>query len=560
MPPERGYSRSLSRSVPDADSTHAQVVRKAGVTSLAVVFSRVTGLIREMVFAGLFGAGMQQDAFIAAFRIPNLLRDLLAEGALSAAFVTTYSQTLSTKGREEAYALSNRLTTLLVPVLIAICALGIALAPSLVNFMFGGYAEIEGKLELTVLMTRVMMPFLLFIALAAKAMGVLNSHGKFAIPALSSGFFNITSVVAGLLLGFAVGAELGIDPIVGMAIGTSLGGGVQYICQIPALRRTGLLFRPMAGILDPGVRQLLRLMGPAAIGASAVQVNVMVNSMFASRIAGSGKHAIDGPVSWLAFSFRFMQLPLGLFGVAVASATLPQISRDASEGRIDDFRDTLSKSLGLVFLFTIPSAVGLFVLSRPIVGVVYERGAFTPFHTEQTALALSAYCLGLVGYASTKVLAPAFYALGNARIPVFVSILSIVLNLSLNKLFIDTLNLGHWALALSTSLVASLNFVLLFAFMRARIHGAGGRRLLVAGGKIGLASAIMGACCWSLAQLVESWIGPGTFAGRLAVLAVAVPAGVAVLYALCRLMRLPELDLARRAVLARISKQTGHEA
>ena len=547
-----------TRSVPDADSNHAQVVRKAGVASLAVAFSRVTGLIREMVFAGLFGAGMQQDAFVAAYRIPNLLRDLLAEGALSAAFVTTYSQTLSTKGRKEAFALCNRLTTLLVPVLVAICALGTVFAPTLVNFMFSGYTEIEGKLELTVLMTRVMMPFLLLIALAAKAMGVLNSHGKFAIPALSSGFFNITSVVAGLLLGFAVGSELGIEPIVGMAIGTLLGGGVQYTCQIPSLRRTGLRFRPMAGIFDPGLRQLLRLMGPAAIGASAVQINVAVNSMFASQIAGSADHAIDGPVSWLAFSFRFMQLPLGLFGVAVASATLPQISRDASEGRINDFRDTLSKSLGLVFLFTIPSAVGLFVLSRPLVGVVYERGMFTPFHTEQTALALSAYCLGLVGYASTKVLAPAFYALGNVRVPMFVSILSIVLNFSLNKFFVDTLGLGHWALALSTSLVASLNFVLLFAFMRARIHRAGGRRLLMAGGKIGLASAIMGACCWSLAQPIESWIGPGTFVGRLAVLSVAVPAGVAVLYALCRLMRLPELELARRAVLARFSQHTGH--
>ena len=527
--------------------------------SLAVAFSRVTGLVREMVFAGLFGAGMKYDAFVAAYRIPNLLRDLLAEGALSAAFVTTYSQTLSSQGKEEAYALSNRLTSLLVPVLIAICVLGTVFAPALVDWIFPGYAEIEGKFELTVLLTRVMMPFLLLIALAAKAMGVLNSHGKFGIPALSSGFFNITSVVAGLLIGFAVGSRLGIEPIVGMAFGTLLGGGVQYICQIPGLRRTGLRFRPMAGIRDPGVRQVLRMMGPAAIGAAAVQVNVMVNSVFASQIADPAGQTIDGPVSWLGYSFRFMQLPLGLFGIAVASATLPLISRDAGAGRIDDFRDTLSKSLGLVFLLTIPSAVGLFVLSRPLVGVVYERGQFTPFDTEQTALALSFYCLGLVGYASTKVLAPAFYALDDVRIPMFVSILSIVLNFSLNKFFIDTLGLGHWALALSTSLVATLNFVLLFAFMRARVHGVGGRRLLVAGAKIGLASAVMGACCWSLAQLVESWIGPGTFAGRLAVLAVAVPSGVAVLYALCRLMRLPELDLARRAVLARIGKPSGRD-
>lgn len=545
--------------MPDSNSAYAQIVRKAGVASLAISFSRITGLVREMVFAGLFGASMQYDAFVAAYRIPNLLRDLLAEGVLSAAFVTIYSQTLSAKGTKEAYALSNRLTTLLVPVLIAICILGTIFSPTLVKFIFRGYAEIEGKFELTVLLTRVMMPFLLFIALSAKAMGVLNSHGKFGIPALSSGLFNITSVVSGLLLGFAVESKLGIDPIVGIAIGTLLGGGVQYICQLPSLRRTGLRFRPMVGVFDPSIREVLRRMGPAAIGASAVQVNVMVNSTFASQIADSAKHAINGPVSWLGYSFRFMQLPLGLFGVAVASAILPLISREFDDIRIDDFRDTLSKSLGLVFLLTIPSAVGLFALSQPLVGVIYERGRFTPFDTEQTAIALSFYCLGLVGYASTKVLTPAFYALGNMRTPMLVSVLSVVLNFSLNKFFIDTIGLGHWALALSTSVVASLNFVLLFAFMRTRIHGAGGRRLLASGGKIGLASAVMGACCWSLAQLVESWVGLGTFVGRLAVLAVAIPSGVTVLYALCRLMRLPELELARRVVLARTGKRGRHE-
>lgn len=539
--------------MPDAESAHAQVVRKAGVVSLAVFFSRITGLVRETVFAGLFGAGMKYDAFLAAYRIPNLLRDLLAEGALSAAFVTTYSQALSSQGKEESYALSNRITTLLVPVVTVICSLGAVFAPFLVNRIFPGYAAIQGKLELTVLLTRVMMPFLLLIVLAAKAMGVLNSHGKFGVPALSSGFFNITSVVAGLVLGFALGPELGIEPIVGMAIGTLLGGGVQYVCQIPSLRATGLRFRPTFGISDPGVRQVLRLMGPAAIGAAAVHVNVMVNSVFASRITDSAG-IINGPVSWLGFSFRFMQLPLGLFGIAVASATLPLISRDADAGRIDDFRDTLSRSLGLVFLLTIPSAVGLFVLSNPLVGVVYERGRFTPFDTEQTALALSFYCLGLVGYAGSKVLAPAFYALDNVRVPMTVSVVSILLNFSLNKFFIDSLGLGHWALALSTSLVATLNFVLLFGFMRSRVRGVGGRRLLAAGLRIGAASSVMGVCCWTLAELVESWIGPGTFVGRLATLAVTVPVGVGVLYGLCRAMRLPELDLAQRAVLARLGK------
>ncbi len=523
------------------------------MVSLAVSLSRITGLVREIVFAGLFGAGMAYDAFVASYRIPNLLRDLLAEGALSAAFVTTYSQTLAEKGTKQAHDLSNRLATLLVPVVAGICLVGAVFAPSVVSFIFPGYASIEGKHELTVLLTRLMMPFLLFIALAAKAMGVLNSHGKFGIPALSSTFFNVTSVLAGLLLGYFVGPVLGFETIVGMAIGTLLGGVVQYVCQVPSLRSTGLRFRADFKIADSGVRQVLRLMGPAALGAAAVQVNVMVNSVFASGITDSAGAIIDGPVSWLGYAFRFMQLPLGLFGIAVASATLPVISREAGAGRIDDFRDTLSRSLGLVFLLTIPSAVGLFVLSRPIVGVVYERGQFTAFDTEQTALALSFYCLGLVGYASTKVLAPAFYALDNVRIPMFVSLFSIGLNFTLNKVFIDGLGLGHWALALSTSLVASLNFVLLFAFMRSKVQGIEGRRLLRAGLKISAASGAMGICCWACAQFIESGLGPGTFLGRLATLTVAIPLGLGVIYGLCRLMRLPELDLAQRAVLARLA-------
>ena len=546
--------RDFSSSVPE--SGHAQVVRRAGVVSLAVFFSRITGLIREITFAGLFGAGLVYDAFLAAYRIPNLLRDLLAEGALSAAFVTTYSQALSEKGAKHAQVLSNRLTTLLVPVVAVVCVLGVLFAPAIVQRIVPGYSAIEGKFELTVLLTRIMMPFLLFIALASKAMGVLNSHGKFGIPALSSAFSNLTSVAVGLLLGFVLGPALGFEPIVGMALGTVLGGAVQYGCQVPSLRRTGLRFRPEVVLKDPGVRQVLRLMGPAAIGAAAVQVNVFVNSIFASRVTDDAGVIIDGPVSWLGFAFRFMQLPLGLFGVAVASATLPVISREAGAGRINEFRDTLSRSLGLVFLLTIPSTVGLLVLSRQLIGVVYERGQFSAFDTEQTALALAFYCLGLVGYASTKVLAPAFYALDSVRVPMVVSVLSIALNYTLNFVFIEILGLGHWALALSTSLVASLNSIVLFTFMRSQVNGVEGRRLLRGGAKISAASAVMGACCWVCARFIEASMGPGTFVGRLAALLVSVPVGVGLIYGLCRFLHVPELDLARSAILGRLTKRT----
>ncbi len=540
---------------PDASSetnnAHAKIVRSAGVVSAAVLLSRITGLLRETVFAGLFGSGLAYDAFVAAFRIPNLLRDLLAEGSLSSAFVTTFSQTLSTQGKSAAHDLSNQVTTLLTPLLALICLLGIVFAPELVGVLFPGYTEIEGKKELTVLLTRIMMPFLLFIALAAKAMGVLNSRGRFGIPALASAFFNVASVGSGLVIGFILGPQLGIEPIMGMTIGTLLGGMVQYYCQVPEMRRLGLRFRPKFDFSDPALRQVLRLMGPTVIGAAAVQVNVMVNSVFASEITGASGEAINGPVAWLSYAFRFMQLPLGLFGVAVASATLPTISREAGSRRTAEFRETLSRSLGLVFLLTLPSAVGLIVLSRPIVGVIFQRGEFTANDTEQTALALSFYCLGLAAYAAIKTLTPAFYALDDVRAPVVISLFSIMLNYGLNWLFLERMGWGHWALALSTSLVATLNFLLLLLSMRAKIGGIEGRRLWTAVLKIGFASAVMGLGCKTVDAMVGAQWGE-TFLARLLTLLIAVPLGVGLLYGLCRLMKLQELSLAEKAVFSRM--------
>ena len=531
-------------------SGHAGIVRSAGIVSAAVLFSRITGLVREVVFAKYFGASMLYDAFLAAFRIPNLTRDLLAEGALSAAFVTTFSQCLASKGDQEAFRLSNRLATVLVPMLAAICVLGMVFAPGLVDLMFPGFAEVPGKRDLTIQLARIMIPFLLFIALAAKAMGVLNAKGIFGVPALASAFFNIVSLAAGLTLGFYAGPMFGFQPIVGMAAGTLLGGMTQYLCQWPTLRKTGLRYRPDFDLSDPGLRQMLLLMGPAVIGAAAVQVNVVVNSIFASQITNDAGVVMDGPVSWLGYAFRFMQLPLGLFGVAVASATLPSISRSAGQGRISEFRETLSRSLGLVFLLTIPSAVGLIVLSRPLVGVVFQRGEFTATDTEQTALALSYYCLGLAGYAAIKVLTPAYYALNDVRIPMAASVVSIFLNYALNWTFIRVLGWGHGGLAFSTSLVASFNFLVLFWLMRNKIDGIEGRRLTWGLTKIVVASALMGLCCWLSSFAVQDLFGEGSMA-RLLNLILSVPLGLAVLYGSCRFLGVQELEAAQQAIAAR---------
>ena len=402
-------------------------MRSAGVVSVAVFMSRVTGLLRESVMARLFGAGLIYDAFMLGFRIPNLTRDLFAEGALASAFVPTFSEYLSQRSKEEAVRLVSLVATALIIVVGVVCAAGMIFAPVLVHLLAPGYAEVPGKFELAVRMTRIMFPFLLLVALAAQAMGVLNACNRFGVPALASTFFNLGSVGFGIVLGIWLGPMLHITRIEGMAIGVVLGGALQLIWQLPSLHRLGFHFRATLDWADPGLQRILRLMVPAILGNAAVQINVMVNTNFASTISDPIR-GLDGPVSWLSYAFRFMQLPLGLFGVAMASATLPSIARSVARGEMDEFRRTLSNSLGTVFLLTIPSSVGLIVLGKSIIGAIYQGGRFQLYDTQQTAVALSYYAIGLMGYAALKVLSPAFYALNDARTPMLVSLGSIVVN------------------------------------------------------------------------------------------------------------------------------------
>ena len=504
--------------------------------------------MREMVMARFFGAGFVYDAFLLGFRIPNLTRDLFAEGALSSAFVPVFTKTLATQGKKEAAVLSNLVATALILVVGAICLLGVVFSPVLVHLLAEGFRNVPGKFELAVKMTRIMFPFLLLVALAAQAMGVLNACNRFAIPALASSFFNIGSISFGLLLGFVFAPQLGISPITGMAIGVVLGGALQFLWQIPSMRREGFRFQPMFDWSHPGLRQILRLMGPAIVGNAAVQVNVMVNTNFASQIPG------NGPVSWLSYSFRFMQLPLGLFGVAIASATLPSISRSAGAGNIDEFRRTLSRSLGMVFLLTLPSSIGLIVLGKSMIGAIYQGGAFLANDTQQTAVALSCYAVGLVGYSALKVLNPAFYALDDARTPMLISLASIVINYVTAFALLKGTNLGHAGLALSTSAVALFGAIALFAILRNRIARVEGRALASSVWRITAASVIMGSAVFVSSHFVQEFLGTRRL-GRVVDLAVSIPLGLLVFYAASRLLKVAELDLATRALAGPLARR-----
>ncbi len=537
--------KNTGSDAPAARPKNESIVRSAGVVSLAVFASRIAGLVRESVLASLFGAGQAYDAYLLGFRIPNLTRDLFAEGALSSAFVPTFTEYLSHRSKEQAAHLANLVATALIIVVGAVCALGMIFAPVLVRLLAPGFVENPDKFALAVKLTRIMFPFLLLVALGAQAMGVLNACNRFGVPALSSTAFNIGSLVSGIALGVWLGPSLGLSAIEGMAVGVVIGGALQLAWQLPSLHRLGFKFRPAIQWSDPGLTRILRLMLPAILGSAAVQINVMVNTNFASTILDPLR-GLDGPVSWLSYAFRFMQLPLGLFGVAIASATLPAISRSAAAGHMDEFRSTLSHSIGHVFLLTLPSSVGLIVLGESIIGAVYQHGKFQVYDTQQTAWALSCFSVGLVAYSALKVLTPAYYALGDARTPMLISLGSIAVNYVVAFTMIRVVGMGAAGLALTTAAVALFGFLVQFLLMKNRIGGIHGRALLEQFLKVGAASATMAAVVWASSHGVRAWLGTAQLA-RLADVAISLPLGLGTYYAACKLLRIDDIDMMLRS-------------
>ncbi|MCG3148562.1 MAG: putative lipid II flippase MurJ [Verrucomicrobiae bacterium] len=510
-------------SVPQSPS----VVRSARTVSLAVLGSRVLGLVREQVLASLFGASKEFDAFLTAFRIPNLLRDLFAEGALSAAFVTTFTQKVETEGDKSAWRLANLVLNALLIILSVITIAGIVAAPWLVKLIAPGFANVPGKVELTIQLTRIMFPFLLMVAIAALAMGMLNAKRVFGVPASASMMFNIGSIVGGLGLAWFFTSQF--EPrdraMVGMAIGTLIGGAAQWLIQIPALRRVGYRYAPLLDWNDPGFRQVVKLVAPSVLGVGAVQINIFVDNWFASQW--------NGGVTWLNCAFRLMQFPIGVFGVAIATATLPTASAHVARGEIDHFRKTLARSIRLAFFLCIPAAFGLALLAEPIIAVIYQHGRFLAGDTQQTARCLQAFAVGLAGYAAIKVIAPTFYAFGDSRTPMLVTVSSIFVHVAGNYLFAIVLDMKTAGLALSTSCAALLNFLILLALMRRRIERIEAGQLVKSCAKILLASLLMSAAAYGAHTLLS--------ANRYLDVAGSVVVAVIVFGASCKLLRVEEL-------------------
>jgi putative peptidoglycan lipid II flippase len=497
--------------------------------SLAVFASRILGLVREQVFAGFFGAGYAFDAFVVAYRIPNLLRDLLAEGALSTAFVTVFTDYDQRQGAERTWRLANNVIVCLSLLVGGLVLVGMLLAPYLVELMAPDFGRVAGKMDLTTLMTRIMFPFLGLISLAAVAMGILNTKGKFFIPSLASSFFNLGSIVAGVSLSL-LAPSFGLHPIVGMAVGTLMGGLLQLGGQLPLLWRVGFKPQWVLDLKDPGLHRILKLMLPAVVGLSATQINIFINTFYAAG-------CVEGSVSWLNYAYRLFHLPMGLFGVALMIATLPVVSRHAASRDLEALKGAFQSSLSLALLVTLPAACGLIFLAQPIIALIYQHGQFTAWDTQQTAAALALYALGLLAFAGVKIMVPVFYALNDTRVPVVGSFLTVAANLVIINLTVAPLQ--HRAIALSTSLSMVLNFLFLAAMLYHKLGGFRVGGLLSTLAKTTAAALIMGlAVAWAHPTFI-AWLGHG-LTGQLLSLTGAILLGLGLYTALVSQMRIPE--------------------
>ncbi len=437
-------------------NSEKSLAASAGTVSGATALSRIMGLIREQVVAFFFGAGMATDAFFAAFRIPNLLRDLFAEGALSSAFVPVFKDKMVKEGKSSAFHLARLTISALLLIVGIIVATGIILAPALVYISAHGFTADPDKFRLTVQLTRFMFIYLMLVSVSAVFMGILNSVGRFGVPALSPALFNIGMILAPVLL-----YEYFDVPIYTLAIGVVVGGIGQLVFQIPSLWKIGFRFRLVFNFAHEGLRRIRKLITPMILGLSASRINILVNTLLASLL-------IEGALSYLNFAYRLMHFPLGVFGVALGTVILPKVSDDVARDDKHQLARTFREALGLSLFLIVPSAVYLTGFGQDLVRLIYERGAFTGIDTSQTARALFFYAFGLVGFSGVRVLAPVYYAMGDSKSPMYYSILSVAINILLNFAFIPLW--GFAGLAAATSSAGLVNMGLLLYNLKGRIE------------------------------------------------------------------------------------------
>ena len=513
------------------------ITRGIRAFTIGTAISRVLGLIRESVFAYLFGAGMSTDAFNAAFRIPNLFRDLFAETALSAAFIPVLTSARE-KGKDKQNLLASNVFNIMFIIVGIIVVLGIVFAPFIVKIVAFGFGTIPNKLELTAVLTSIIFPFLLFIAFAAWAMGYLNTEQEFFIPSLAPAFFNVLSIATPVIL-FAYLVNRGIEPIFGMAIGVTLGGLMQFAIQIPRLYKKGFRYRFYIDFKDPAFKKIITLFIPVAIGLAASRINVTVDTFLISLLA-------ERSMTWLNYAFRIMHLPLGLFGIAVGTVALPTISRYVAQEKHAEAKNTLFDSLRLVFFLTVASAGIIAFLSHPVTRLIYERGKFTPFDTYATAQALILYIIGIPFVAGIRSIAAVYYAYKDARTPMYASFIAVAVNITLNLLLMRII--GFRAFPLSTTISSFLNLAILFYFLPRKIGKFDMLPLVKYFIRLVIVSIAAGLAAFVINNFLSGAIGTSLIMQILNLLFSGILALV-VLYSLCLIFGLSEVrDFLRRLI------------
>ena len=509
------------------DSERKQVSRAAGVVGFFTLISRIAGLVRDVVVAAMFGSSAAADAFFVAFRIPNLLRSLFAEGALTIAFVPLFTEYLTIKGKDNAFELARVVLTILSLILSAITVAGVLFAPWIVSIQAFGFGLEGSRHDLTVLLTRITFPYIFLISIVAFFMGILNSLKHFAAPAAAPILLNLGIIICAWLF-----APVLDEPVVSLAIGVLVGGVLQVLLQIPWVLRSGFRLIPLWQPWHPALKRMGILILPAIFGAAVYQFNQFVGTLLASFLE-------EGSISWLYYADRLVQFPLGVFAIALSTASLPSLSVCAASNDMTRFCKIISSALSLVFFISIPSLVGLIVMGQLLISVIFEHGAFDDWSSLMTYRALIFYSIGLWAFSGIKVMVSGFYALQDTKTPLKAAGLAFIINAVLGILFMK--KMGHMGLALALSSAATIQFFFLAACLKKRIIDIIFGDILKTAVKTIIASVIMGCSLVVSEYFLSEWMLSSMICQILKII-ILLLAGISVFMFMAKLLRCNELD------------------
>jgi putative peptidoglycan lipid II flippase len=516
-----------------------EITRAAGIVGYSTLLSRIVGYVRDMVIAYFFGANAETDAYFVAFRIPNLLRRLLAEGSLTVSFIPVFTEYLEKKNRKEAKRVSDIAFTLLSIILILVSVAGIFLSPFIIKLFASGF---KGEtFNLAVKLNQIMFPFIFFVSLSALAMGILNSLNYFFAPAFSTVIFNVVSIA----VIFLIHQRLRI-PVFSLAIGVIIGGFIQLLFQIPFLKSRGFLFGFRINLRHPAVKRIAFLMMPQIFGVAVYNLNILVSTQYASHLPG-------GTVSYLYNSERLTEFPLGLIAVSIATALLPSLSSQVSKGEIEKFKQSYSFSLRLMLFTIVPALTGLIALRVPICNLLYQRGEFSYEATLRTSQALLGYAVGLWAVGGVRITAPTFYAMQNTRTPVITAFFAFIVNALFGYLLGFTFGLKHTGLTLASSISSTFNFLLLFFSLTKRIGEIDIKQTLTYVLKIGVASLVMGVAAWKISSF-SNWSQSGISLQKIGIFLAATIGSASIYFVSVKLLKVKELGFLISMVKRKVSR------